>query len=470
MELERLAAQNPWWFNPQSIEDDFQLKQLKNVPLTITHPLEKELDLKGPRLYILRGPRQIGKTTLLKKIIRGLLQREINPKNIFYFAFDIGGIKDEHEVADLVITYLDFAHKWGQSHLWLFLDEVTYTPHWSIGLKILYDQGHLENLTLVATGSSSLDLKRGGERLPGRRGIAPAQSDLVMLPLLFRYYVENVWQLKELPKISLEDTPASLFAKAQEISLYGEKLKRAWEEYIISGGYPLSIVNYRSKGLLIDDIYYTYLQSILGDISKAGKSEAYFRELIYALVEKQFTPVDWALLAQMTTIGSHNTVADYIETLEAFYVLKPLYQLKQLGGAQFSFRKRRKIYFIDPFIYATLSTWALGLGFSFSKIQESLTQSQTKGKIVENVLALHLWHFSPMLSFWQNKGEIDFICIKERRPFLYLESKYQGKITSDNKKWLKKVGQGVIISKDCLAFDKANHIAIIPAPYFCASV
>jgi len=470
LELEKLAAQNPWWFNPQSIEDDFHLRQLKELSLIITHPLEKEINLESTRLYILRGPRQIGKTTLLKKIIKKLLEKGINPQNIFYFAFDIGGIKDEHEVADLIITYLNFAHKKSPSHFWLFLDEVTYTPRWSIGLKIIYDQGYFKNLTLIATGSSSLDLKKGGERLPGRRGIAPAQSDLVMLPLLFRDYIENIWQLKDLPKISLEDNPSSLFIKAQEISLYGEKIKKAWEEYIISGGYPLSIVNYKTKGFITEDVYYTYLQSILGDISKAGKSETYFRELTYALIEKQFTPVDWAILAQMTTIGSHNTVADYIETLEALYILKPLYQLKQLGGAQFSFRKRRKIYFIDLFIYATLSAWALGIGFSFSKIQELLNQSQIKGKIIENILALHLWHFSPMLSFWQNRGEIDFICIKERTPFLYLESKYQEKITSDNKKWLKKVEQGVIISKNTLNFDKTNHIAIIPAPYFCALI
>jgi len=89
---------------------------------------------------------------------------------------------------------------------------------------------------LILTGSSALDLKRGGERLPGRRGICAHENDLNILPLNFRVYIENLYGLKDLPSVS---------------------------EANVKDLYNLCLIE--------PSIYYTYLQAFIGDITKAGK-------------------------------------------------------------------------------------------------------------------------------------------------------------------------------------------------------
>ena len=48
----------------------------------------------------------------------------------------------------------------------------------------------------------------------------------------------------------------------------------------------------------------------------------------------------------------------------------------------------------------------------------------------------------------------------------YYEVKYQEKIVSGDKKQLRKVNGGVIISKKTLAYDEKNEIATVPAHLF----
>ena len=74
----------------------------------------------------------------------------------------------------------------------------------------------------------------------------------------------------------------------------------------------------------------------------------------FTIISKKLEPVDWQTISQTTSIGSHSTVQSYIEDLTYLFVLEVLYPLKFLGSRQISFIKRRKIYFIDPFIFHTL--------------------------------------------------------------------------------------------------------------------
>ena len=76
-----LRSANPWW----------QGDRLYDVP-TIKRwayaPVLKGL-LRGlAPVTVLRGPRQVGKTTLLNQIIEELLAQRVNPKRIFRVQFD----------------------------------------------------------------------------------------------------------------------------------------------------------------------------------------------------------------------------------------------------------------------------------------------------------------------------------------------------------------------------------------------
>lgn len=468
MELFRLREQNPYWENPQNIEKDFHIKTLSTLPFEIINPVENKIDLFEDGIFIIRGPRQIGKTTFLKRKIKELLNRGIDSTRILYFAFDFGGLGNEQEVLDLIKTYLRWNRKEVKKRVWIFLDEVTYTPGWAIGLKTAYDQGLLQKVTIIATGSSGLDLKKGGERLPGRRGKAEGMRDLTMLPIDFRTYL-GLSLKKKLP------SPASfkmeeLFNLAQEISLYGKEIQELLDDYFLVGGYPLSINQYFQKSAIESSVYNTYLQAVLGDLAKIGKREAFFRQLSSVIISKRFEPIDWQTIAQSTTIGSHSTVQSYIEDLTCLFILNVLYQVKTLGKTAISFRKRRKVYFVDPFIFHTIHSWCEGSIQQYDYALRWLENPDNKAKLAESLVISALKQKFLSHAFWRNKGEIDFIGFGDNKAQIYVEVKYQSHIFSEDKKGLRKVNGGILLSKDILHFDRENNILIIPLSYFLAMI
>lgn len=466
MDLFRLREQNPCWDNPENIEEDFHIKAISALPFEIINPVEKKIEFDKDGIFIVRGPRQIGKTTFLKRSIKNLLNKGIDPRRMLYFAFDFGGISNERVVLDLIQTYLGWIKKDTKERVWMFLDEVTYTPEWAVGLKVAYDQGLLQGVTVVATGSSGLDLKKGGERLPGRKGAAEGMNDLVMLPVDFRTFLALTMK-KDLPSLS-SFRKEEIYSRAQELSFYAKETQEAFDTYLLAGGYPLSINLYSQKSSIETSVYNTYLQALLGDLAKIGKREAFLREIASIIISKRFEPVDWETIAQSTSIGSHSTVQSYVEDLTYLFVLNVLYPVKTLGGTAISFRKRRKVYFVDPFIFHTLNSWCAGSTQFFDYALRWLENPDNKARLAESIVISSLMQKFPHHAFWRNRGEIDFIGFVNKKPELYLEIKYQSKIVSEDKKGLKKAKGGLLLSKDKLSFDKENNILIIPLAYFLA--
>ncbi|RLC10521.1 MAG: hypothetical protein DRH43_06140 [Deltaproteobacteria bacterium] len=146
MELDRLREQNRWWDGEDALDADFHLRAVAEAPFAIAHPAERRIDLTRDRVYILRGPRQVGKTTILKKLIKRLItSKRVDPRSILYFAFDIAGLRDAAEVKDGVVSYINWARSvcLDKNRLWIFLDEVTYTPDWAVWIKSVYNLGIL---------------------------------------------------------------------------------------------------------------------------------------------------------------------------------------------------------------------------------------------------------------------------------------------------------------------------------------
>ncbi len=111
------------------------------------------------KLIILYGPRQVGKTTLSKEIIKqtGLKSLLINADQLKYI--DILSSRDLKKLQSLVSGYE-----------LLFIDEGQRIPEIGINLKILHDE--IPKLKILVTGSSSFLLsKRVSEALTGRKKI-----------------------------------------------------------------------------------------------------------------------------------------------------------------------------------------------------------------------------------------------------------------------------------------------------------
>lgn len=175
-----LRDSNPWWRH----------EKLFGVPLVRRWAFEPTL--KGLRrglapVTVLRGPRQVGKTTLLNQIVETLLSDGIAPKRIFRVQFDdipqLARLKTP--ILDLVAWYAEwilgcsinaYAHE-QQGPVHLLLDEVQNLPDWATQVKHLVD---LQPVRAVVTGSSALRIEAGRDSLAGRL------STIEMGPLLLR--------------------------------------------------------------------------------------------------------------------------------------------------------------------------------------------------------------------------------------------------------------------------------------------
>jgi len=472
MELIQLREQNRWWDRTDALDTDLHLRAVAEAPVSIMHPAERRINLTQDRLYVLRGPRQVGKTTILKQLIKQLITSVVaDPRSIFYFAFDIAGLRDATEVKDALSSYIKWARSLHieKSRLWILLDEVTYTPDWAVGIKAVYDLGLLHGCTVLATGSSAMDLRRGGERLPGRRGIFADENDIDVMPMSLRSVLSCRYPDAKASIQTIDDfSPEDIFDKAQAASYFQEEILKTFRQYLLCGGYPLSIIDLVKTEENTQGTYYTYQQAMLGDVTKLGKSEAILRELTAGVLTKSAEPVTWQILQQMTGIGSHNTVEEYIRTLEALFVFNLLHQVRYLGGTEISFRKRRKIYFIDPFQYHCMGGWSSGYSNYFDFAQQIVSDPLRISRLVEGVVAGHLMRHFGWVAFWRNRGEIDFICARNGKIELYAEVKYQSQITSDDKRGLKKVKGGLLLTKDRLEIDDTNHIYMVPVDLFLA--
>lgn len=457
MDIRILLEQNPWWENKKEIERDFHLEQLKKQNFKFEFPVEKKIHLSKKGIYILRGPRQIGKTTLLKKLIKTLLKKE-SQDLIFYFSFDIGGITSPGEIKEILLTY--FKEREPKKRAWIFLDEVTIIKDWALGIKALFDLGFLKNATFIITGSSSLDIKKGGERLPGRRGLG-FEANLEMRPLSFSEIASQILHLnlKRERKITL----FSLYQQAMTLLKKEKKLKDLWQMYLFSGGFPQALNNFLEKRRIKEETYFTFYEAILNDWQKANKNEGYLKELAFSFFEKNFEPLNWNVLASATTIGSHNTVYDYVETMNNLFLTETVYQLKFLAHSNLrvSFKKNKKIYFQDPLIFHLLRSFSLSSINFWGNSQDLIKENPSK--LIETCILRSLRERFAEIHFWRNNFEIDFIASQERKAALFVEVKYQKNIVSEDYKNLKKLKGGLLVTKETLDFLREKNILLLPA-------
>ena len=128
-----------------------------------------ELSLEPPSLNFVYGPRQTGKTTGIKLLIRELL-RSHPPDSVAYLDLDI--LLSPAEMRRAFEYVAGRAARRGVKTLYLFLDEVTSVRGWWRVVKYYIDAGLLHKAVITATGSSTVGLVETPERFPGRGGRA----------------------------------------------------------------------------------------------------------------------------------------------------------------------------------------------------------------------------------------------------------------------------------------------------------
>ena len=182
--IQELFDQNIWWKEKNLIEQDYDIVKWREKKHKWIPDIINNIELKPFALHIILGPRQAGKTTVVKLLIKNLLDKR-DPKSVFYFNCE--NISDFKELEEVIQSYLDFKDSNDIINSIIFLDEITLPKEWYRTIKSLIDKGKLRNDVVILTGSSSISVKREVELFPGRRGNG---KDFIIFPLSFRGFLK----------------------------------------------------------------------------------------------------------------------------------------------------------------------------------------------------------------------------------------------------------------------------------------
>lgn len=341
-----------FWENDDWEMEDKHLLQMKKSPFLRPFP---SIHFESG-LYVLRGPRQVGKSSWLKTILSSA------SKTMSCLYLSCENIRDQIDLAEIL--------KSSRERDLILLDEVSFVKGWDRAVKHEVDRGIQS--TLIVTGSNTSDLRHGADRMPGR---IHSDGDLQLLPMDFFEF-----------RRMREQAQWKTLTWKEELELFFQ-----------IGGFPMALAEAGENGMMPKKSWKIYRNWLIGDAIKLGKNELYLKEVLVQLCRTLSSSISLQSLAQKTNIGSHHTVQEYVQVLEDCFALGTLFAMNPNDGS-FHFKKEKKFYFRDPLIYWMVMDW---LG---EKIPESVFE-----RIAETIAFEYLNRQYQRFGYIHNKqGEVDF--------------------------------------------------------------
>ena len=453
--IEQIAISSPWWNDKTWHLKDRNIKAAKLSKLNFRH-LKDTVKIKSSSIDIIRGPRQIGKTTEIKLLIHDFISKKTIPKSIGYFACDI--ISKPKDLLEVLKSFYQHLRVNKIKKGFFALDEITSVKDWQKAVKNFVDLGMSESIHLVLTGSSSIELKRGYERMPGRRN---GGKDYLFLPVSFYEFCRLVNPNEEIlkEKISEVISSRSKFEKFKNIVLMKADFYRAnLRNYFKIGGIPKSISDFVKEGDISQETLLIYQSVLFSEFEKYRKSLSMLMRVVSEIMRNITTPVSFNTIMKNIEFSSANTVKEYIEMLNMAYLGLEILCVDISKKRPFN-KKNKKMYFIDPIIFRILH-------------DKFHLQYLGDDKMAENICAAHISKFflSEWASFgiankvfyWKSKkgNEVDFVIFRNNKPFGF-EVKYQNTVSAWDEVSLKKgIGGGIIVSKDTFEYGQIPKIPL----------
>lgn len=351
--------------------------------------IKRTLDIKAHirpnKVLVVYGPRQIGKTTLIKNYL------STQQKSYIYKTGD-----------DLA-----FAHDFGQCSLALLqsivpektllvIDEAQKIPNIGRALKLVVD--NIPDVSIVVTGSSSFDLaNRTGEALTGRKTVC------TLFPL----------SLQELLDVHTK-----------------YDINTQLSDYLIYGLYPevVCLKNYREKMDKVTEIAHSYLLKDILDFDTV-KNSRILLDLLKLIAFQIGQEVSTTELSK--TLGvDKKTVLRYLDLLEKSFVLFSLRGFSRNLRKEVS--KMAKYYFYDLGVRN-----ALIANFNQLSLRNDVGQLWENFMIIERMKRNAYMHQPVSYYFWRtyDQKEIDFLEERAGQLFGY-ECKWQPQKVKAPKDWL----------------------------------
>ena len=369
----RLTRTNLWWAEPQGWTGrDPDLREAAEAPFR--HRSDALADLAPGGLYVLRGPRRVGKSVELKRTVERLIASGTDPRSIAHMSVDGWSSDDLGALVRAAGRLMP-----PDGHRWWLIDEITsVSGGWPAQIKWLRDNdARFRRDTVVLTGSSSSNLRESVGDLAGRRG--PAEdADRLMLPIGFRTFFRLVSDAptpevsESSPRLAIADlTPGRLNEAAYGLAPWLHSLAEAWEDYLRVGGFPQAVASHVRRRRPDESLRTALLGVISGDaFQRARLSDLQTSEVLRRLAKALGSPHNAARLAREVGL-SPPTARHRIDDLRESFVVWPIHRERSLRP---HLRAQEKIYFTDP-IYARLVD-PVGAPFANGPDETTLSEQQ----------------------------------------------------------------------------------------------
>lgn len=261
---------------------------LRNTDIRFVRYLEPQIEWDA-RLIAILGARGVGKTTMLLQHIK----LHDNPSTSLYVTAD-DLYFSRHTLVELAGT---FFHNGGTR---LYIDEIHRYANWSVEIKNIYDS--FPNLSVVYTGSSILELEKGGADLSRRK------LQYTLYGLSFREYLAFGFDIR---------VPVATFDDVLRGMVYLPKEHRPlpyFHQYLREGYYPF----FKEKVYLarLNAVINTTLETDIPAFANYGIATAQkLKQLMYIIAQSVPFKPNMTKIAQDINI-SRNQLNDIFAYLE----------------------------------------------------------------------------------------------------------------------------------------------------------
>ncbi|MCF8108301.1 MAG: ATP-binding protein [Desulfohalobiaceae bacterium] len=325
------------------------------IPRQLHAVLEQKM-FRGKAILV-TGPRQSGKTTLLRAI-----EGEAEHKVLYLNC-------DEPDIRGLLTgaTSSALKHLIGNAKI-IMIDEAQRVKNIGLTMKLIIDT--FPNIQLLATGSSALEF-----------------ADEINEPLTGRK-----WEYRLLPM------------STHELAGYHGWLeeRRLLEQRLVYGMYPDVVINPGEEREILSNLTSSYLYKDIFTFQQIRKPEI-IEKLLEALALQITAEVSYNELAQMIQVDSA-TVQRYLNLLEKSFVLFRLRSFSR--NVRNELKRSRKVYFYDNGIRN-----ALIANFSPPQTRVDIGALWENFLVSERTKQLYANHKQAAQFFWRTKQqqEIDYL-------------------------------------------------------------
>jgi uncharacterized protein len=348
--------------------------------------------LESKEVVVLHGARQVGKSTMLKILVRDYIKEN-------YFFMDLENrefLELCEKGAESTFNYLLQKGLNKEKKIYLLIDEIQYLSDPSNFLKLFHD--HYDNVKLIVSGSSSFDIKK-----KFKNSLVGRTINFEIYPLSFSEFL--IFKEKDY-KISKENN-----------ELINKELIPLYEEYVRFGGYPQIVLepSEEKKKHYLNQIISTYVKKDVRDLAEIRDIDS-FNKLIEVLASQSGNLLDISELSKTLSL-TRKTVSDYLFLLECTYIIKILRPFHR--NARSELIKTPKVFLLDTGLMHILHLR------DFPKV--------IQGNSFETAFLSELVKTNQRINFWRtaNKQEIDFIIQKNSELFASeLKLNFQSSLTT----------------------------------------